>query len=176
MPTDLLTQTFTRLRPRLKALADRLLQSQDDAEDALQEAFYRLWKRQSDDEAKIDAVRVEGLAVTTVRNLCLDNLRHASAHPQWSLDDEETHVMPVAAPDKEEEREREETLAEVTSVIESSLTERQRTVLYMRDRDGYEMEEIAEQLGLSEANVRTILSRSRKVVRETYMNYTRQRI
>ena len=121
MPTDLLTQTFTRLRPRLKALADRLLQSQDDAEDALQEAFYRLWKRQSDDEAKIDAVRVEGLAVTTVRNLCLDNLRHASAHPQWSLDDEETHVMPVA-------------------------------------------------------NVRTILSRSRKVVRETYMNYTRQRI
>ena len=46
------------------------------------------------------------------------------------------------------------------------LTEKQRTVLHLKDIEGYSTKEVAEILETDEANVRTILSRSRKALRE----------
>lgn len=62
---------------------------------------------------------------------------------------------------------------EVSALIDRELSERDRRVLYLRDRDGWEMEDIAAALGISEANVRVILSRSRKTIRQIYLNRNR---
>ena len=68
------------------------------------------------------------------------------------------------APDED----RTELLSDITALIDRTLTDEQRQILYERDRDGWEIEDIALRHGLSEANVRMILSRSRKRVRELY--------
>ena len=46
------------------------------------------------------------------------------------------------------------------------LPEKQRTTLHLKDIEGYSTKEVAEILETDEANVRTILSRSRKALRE----------
>lgn len=46
------------------------------------------------------------------------------------------------------------------------LPEKQRTALHLKDIEGYSTKEVAEILETDEANVRTILSRSRKALRE----------
>lgn len=53
-------------------------------------------------------------------------------------------------------------------IIELQLTETQRTVLWMRDYEGYSFAKIAEHICMTEDNARQILSRARKTVRETY--------
>jgi RNA polymerase sigma-70 factor (ECF subfamily) len=57
-------------------------------------------------------------------------------------------------------------IADLTRRIIASLPEKQRLAIHLRDVEGYEMEEIAEVLGMDETNVRMNLSRARKSVRE----------
>lgn len=162
MPTELLLRTFINLRPRLRAIADRLLQSQEEADDALQDAFCRLWDKYGKRNEDIES---EGVAVITVRNMCLDRLRKSASHPTSSLDENEN--MDLA--DEDDNDSREETLDAVNRLISSLLPDRSRQILLMRDRDGMEFAEIAERFGLSEMNVRIIVSRARKAVRQAYL-------
>ena len=66
-----LTSTFTELRKGFLRLAMRFLPSQEDADDALQEAFFRLWKQADRISSREEA---EALTVVTVKNLCIDIL------------------------------------------------------------------------------------------------------
>lgn len=84
MALDLLTSVFTRLRPRLHSTARRLLESDDDADDAVQEAFCRLWQRRDRLSGESEA---EGVSVTTVRNICIDSLRQRQSRPTDPLDE-----------------------------------------------------------------------------------------
>lgn len=69
----------------------------------------------------------------------------------------------------DDRQERRELYGEVTGLIDKELSERDRRILYLRDRDGWEMDDIALEMGISEANVRVILSRSRKIIRQIYL-------
>lgn len=171
MTTEPFTETFTRLRPRLQALAGSLLNSQDDADDAVQEAFYRLWRKRTQGDGRKDP-EPEGSAVRTVRNLCLDMLRRRSVRKAVSIDEPEcpTEISADSDDDREIQQERAETLARVEKLMATVLNDRQREILLMRDRDGCEMEEIARRFDMTEANVRLILSRARKAIRNAYAN------
>ena len=68
----LLAARFESARPRLGAMAYRMLGSIDDAEDAVQEAWLRLSKSAADDIANL-----EGWLTTVVARICLNNLRDA---------------------------------------------------------------------------------------------------
>ena len=48
------------------------------------------------------------------------------------------------------------------------LPEPQRSVIRMRDVEGYSNEEVGEILGLTPGNVRVVLSRARKRIRESF--------
>ena len=61
-----------RLRRRLQANARRMLADDSAADDALQDAFYRLWKHR--DNIVTDS-QAEGMSVIAVRNTCIDALR-----------------------------------------------------------------------------------------------------
>ena len=72
MSEETLVSTFTILRRRLRSIATHLMPHGDDAEDALQEAFCRLWQRRDTINSTREA---EALAATTLRNICIDSHR-----------------------------------------------------------------------------------------------------
>ncbi len=154
---DILTTVFGRLRQRLHSGAARMLNSDQEAEDALQDAFVRLWQRR---RSLSDESQVTGMAVTTVKNICIDVIRSRSAHPQ-------TEVSETLAETQEDDG-RQELYAEVMELIESELSERDRRILLMRDRNGYEFDEIAAELNITEGAVRVALCRARKTIRRIY--------
>ena len=164
MKDELLTSVFMRIKGRLRLTAQRIV-NDDSVDDALQEAFMRLWNRRSDfDSSNV----VEGVAVTTVRNICLDTLRRNAVRRHDDID-ETSSAAAIIDDSSDDEQEKRELYGEVSALINSRLSERDRRILYLRDRDGWEMDEIAQEMGISEANVRVILSRSRKTIRQIYL-------
>jgi RNA polymerase sigma factor (sigma-70 family) len=71
-----LTERFERARPRLRAVAYRMLGSVDDADDAVQEAWLRL-SGSSDDIDNLDA-----WLTTVVARICLNMLRARCSRPE----------------------------------------------------------------------------------------------
>lgn len=153
-----------RIKGRLQMTARRIV-SDEAVDDALQDAFVRLWSRRSDFDS---ATAVEGVAVTTVRNICIDTLRRDAVRRHDDIDDNPSAAA-VTEDSGDDSQERRELYGEVTGLIDKELSERDRRILYLRDRDGWEMDDIALKMGISEANVRVILSRSRKIIRQIYL-------
>ena len=78
---DSLTEQFEASRPRLQAVAYRMLGSRAEAEDAVQETWLRL--------ARTDAALVENLGgwlTTVIARVCLDRLRSRRARPEVAVD------------------------------------------------------------------------------------------
>lgn len=156
-----------RIKGRLKSTARRIV-SDDAVDDALQDAFMRLWSRRDDLDTEN---AVEGMAVMTVRNICIDAVRRDAVRRHDDID--ENPSVAAVTDDSGDREEQSELYGEVSALIDRELSERDRRVLYLRDRDGWEMEDIAAALDISEANVRVILSRSRKTIRQIYLNRNR---
>ncbi len=154
-----LTSTFLRLRAGLGRCAARMLGDDDAVDDALQDAFFRLWQRRDTIKTEKDA---EGLSVTTVRHVALDMLRRRKVRMAQSIDE----AGDVADADLTDDRE--ELYDRVKTIIDSRLSPRQQAVLKMHDRDGMAYCDIAEELETTQENVRMILSRARKTIREIY--------
>lgn len=162
-----LTTRFETLRPRLKAWAERLLENSDDAEDALQEAFFRLWRRSIKSEETSGTANLDAMSMTTVRSVCIDMLRSRRVRRTEPLENAETG-------NKEADSSPTEIAQDVTELIASRLDERTRNILLLHDVEDYGYPEIAKKYGITEANCRLIVSRARKSIREAYHQYTRQ--
>lgn len=76
-----LAEDFEQQRPRLLALAYRILGSGADAEDAVQEAWLRLSRQD------VDAIdNLPGWLTTVTGRICIDTLRARAARPEISTD------------------------------------------------------------------------------------------
>ena len=161
MSDNNLINTFTRGRSRLLQLARRLLDSPEDAEDALQEAFCRLWPRADSLRNQAEA---EKLASTVVKNISIDQLRR---QPDQLTVDVET-LSEDTRFSTETEQEQREQYEVVSRLIAQRLTPLQQRILRGHDMEGRSYEEIAQREGMQEAAVRMQLSRARKTIRECY--------
>lgn len=162
MSEETLISTFTRLRKRLLHMATSYLHSAYDADDVLQEAFCRLWPRADSMETEQS---VEAMAVTTVRNLSIDEWRRRTTREEVEFDaerDTRLSESPV------EEIERQERYKQLKLLIEKELSPVQQQILHLREYEELEMAEIAERVGMTPENVRVNLSRARKRIREVY--------
>ena len=72
MNQEPLLSAFTRLRDNLLSMSRHILQNEDDASDAIQEAFCRLWPIRNKIKSEKEAA---ALTVTTTRNICIDQIR-----------------------------------------------------------------------------------------------------
>lgn len=157
MEEERLTSVFRRVAWRLRATARKITGTPDDADDALQDAFSRLWRHRgriaTDEQA-------ERLLATSVRNAGIDIVRRRARYAD---------TEPPDVPDDDSGSHAAELLNDVTALIDTALDERQRAILYERDSYGWEIDEIARHHGMTEANVRMALSRSRRRVRELYL-------
>jgi RNA polymerase sigma-70 factor (ECF subfamily) len=144
-------------KDKLYRLAKRLLVSKDEAEDAVQEIYLKLWKGKD----KIGAYKnPEAFAMTMTKNYCLDRLKSKQAsnlkivHSNFQNSQNLERV--VEANDG----------VEMVFKIMETLPDQQRMILQLRDVEQYEYAEIAEMLEINETAIRVALSRARKAVRE----------
>ena len=156
MPRELLTDTFLNLRDRFRTRARRILGNDEDADDALQEAFFRLWSKDYPVRTRAEA---EALLSTAVRNTSLDAVRRRR------------DKVPLDAADRlpaDDRRDRAEQLTAVQDLIQKELTDTQRYIIEKVEYGGLTQEQIAQDLGMQPAAVRMQLSRARKTIRELY--------
>lgn len=146
------------LKDKLFRFACRILQSEDEAKDVVQEIMVRLW------ESKREYRKVEAFAMTITKNLCLDILKSKRTKTIGFADNEP--FMKTHDPHKQHEA---KDAADRVRIIISRLPEQQRMVIHLRDIEQYEFEEITEVLGMKLNAVRTNLSRARQKVRTELM-------
>ena len=161
MPASLFKQLLLPLYPRLQRVALRLLGNAEDAEDMVQEVYMKLWSKR---DALPDVQDVEAYCVTLTKNMCIDRLRIAEAD---KADVDEVPTMLAATDDVEAQVERHDAVEQVKQIIET-LPEHQQQVITLRDMEDCSFEEIAEQTGLTAVNVRMLLSRARRTIRERF--------
>ena len=161
MPASLFKQLLLPLYPRLQRVALRLLGNVEDAEDIVQEVYMKLWNKR---DALPDVQDVEAYCVTLTKNMCIDRLRMAEVEKE---DMDEVPIMLAATDDVEAQVERNDAVEQVKQIIET-LPEHQQQVITLRDMEDCSFEEIVEQTGLTAVNVRMLLSRARKTIRERY--------
>ena len=150
---DILTETFQRIRLRLKARAGKVLTDAEAAEDALQDAFLKLWGRYPVRNEK----EAEALLTRTVRNVSIDQLRKQKTIP-----------LEGDLPEEDVGEDRETRFRRVEEMVDTALTDIQKQIIRRHEYEGATLERIAEELGMQPPAVRMQLSRARKTIREQY--------
>lgn len=123
----------------------------DDAQDAVQDAFAKLWERRE----HVDPEKVKSYLFTTVHHKIIDNFRKANR--VQSID--ETQVMAIV---KQHTHDINEVLREALN----TLPEIQRSVILLRDYEGYNYEEIAEMTQLNLSQVKVYIFRGRQKLKQ----------
>ena len=155
---DIFKERFLPLYPRLYAVAAAILGSATgEAADVVQEAMVRIWQS-GEAMAKVD--RPEPYAVAVVRAKAIDLLR--SRHRQCPLDSA-AELSADYGPDL--------STAEFIHRIIDTLPASQREVVRLSAFNNMSTNEICDVTGLSQSNVRQLLSRGRKKIKELYTKY-----
>jgi len=137
-------------------LARYLLKDPAEAEDAVQEAFVKLWKHQQ----RVDPDRIRPWLMKVTRNLCLDRLRRRHPTQEW-----EEWQQPDDAHGPLQDVQQHE-LGEWLKHSINGLTEPYRSLVVLRDVQQHSYEEVANVLELSLPQVKVYLHRARKQLRE----------
>jgi len=156
--SDWQTEEFERNRQHLQSVAYRMLGSASEAEDAVQEAWLRLSR--SDTEA------VENLAAwltTVVARVSLDMLRSHRARREDYVALPEPNVTIENGP--EDEAVLADSVGLALLVVLDTLTPAERLAFVLHDMFGVAFDEIATILDRSEAATRQLASRARRRVR-----------
>jgi len=150
--------TVLPFKDKVFRLAKRLLVSTDEAEDATQELYLKLWKNKNKLE---DYKNIEAFAMTMTKNYCLDQLK-AKRSNNLTLVHSNYKDNNISL---QREIELKDSVSKVHELIET-LPEKQKIIIQLRDIENYEYEEIGKILDLQPTAVRVALSRARKTIRE----------
>ena len=145
------------LADRFYRVAYYLLESEEDAEDALQELYLKLWAARSG----LSAVQnPPAYGISMLKNICIDRIRKRMVRKAEPLDKvphpEDTHT--------ESRTDIKDALRYLLEEMEK-LPDKQRVVLRMRAVEGLEYEDIARRTGLSEVYIRVLVTMARKTLR-----------
>jgi RNA polymerase sigma-70 factor (ECF subfamily) len=158
-----LTARFEESRPRLHALAYRMLGSHAEAEDAVQETWLRLRRT---DPAGIE--NVGGLLTTVVGRVCLDRLRARRARPEDPVDRPADDTTPdPTVGDPVDEALLAESLGTALMVVLDRLGPAERVSFVLHDVFAVPFDTIAEILGRTPDASRQLASRARRRLQGT---------
>lgn len=162
---------------RCLAVARRFMRTEDDAQDAVQDAFLSMFKNIDRFDGQS---RLSTWLHRIVVNACLMKLRSRSRRPETSIDallptfvedghsSKRYHSWSEDGPAGHAER------AEVQRLVREKideLPESYRNVLLLRDIEGLDTAETAEVMGMTETAVKTRLHRARQALRELLDGY-----
>lgn len=156
MTSQKFSTEYLPLAPMLYRIAFHILEQQDEAEDAVQETFLKLWEIRD----KLDDVEsAKAYSIRILKNECLDRLRKAKK----SVPADQVLVRePISPTDEQIDARRR--LEKVLGAIKS-LPDSQKQVLLLRTVEGLSYGEISEKMGMSQLTLRVLLTRARGALR-----------
>jgi RNA polymerase sigma-70 factor (ECF subfamily) len=137
----------------LTAIAIRILGSEADADDVLQEAWLRLSRTNAIDD-------LPAWLTTVVTRLCLDQLRNRRTRPFVEAEVRDDHA-PV---DPEADALLAEKTGDAMQVVLDALAPAERVAFVLHDVFGYPFDEVSGVMGRSSTAVRQLASRARRKV------------
>lgn len=151
MTQDQFLNRILPLQPTLQLVAERLLGSATEAEDAVQDVVLRMWERRNRLERMEN---LEGYAMNSLKNRCLSALRQRRP----------TLPAEVLNNVSDDDARRESALIEERAAMLDSMMARlpevQRRAVKMRYIDCLSHEEMQRRLGMSSTNVYATISRA----------------
>ena len=152
-------QLFLPCHRKLFSVAYRLMSNAQAAEDMVQETFLKLWM-QRDKMEKVD--NPEAYSITVLRRIFYDKMR--AGHLQ-EVDKDVGSLQVSSSQNISKQLEEADEYQRVRLLI-NHLPEPQARIMLMRDIEDRSFDEISIETGLTEVNIRSILSRTRKKIRE----------
>lgn len=169
--TDAPTTMFEQQRPRLLALAHRVLGSRPDAEDAVQEAWLRLSKQ---DTSTIE--NLPGWLTTVVGRICIDVLRSRAGSAEVATAPElPEFVVTDDADSPEDEAVLADSVGLALLVVLGSLRPDERLAFVLHDMFAVPFVEIGRILDRSADAAKMLASRARRRVRGAPVPENRRR-
>jgi RNA polymerase sigma-70 factor (ECF subfamily) len=159
---DWLAARFEENRDHLRAVAYRMLGSQQEAEDAVQESWIRLSRS---DPASID--NLGGWLTTVVGRICLDMLRLRRSRPEQAVGEHSPVLADHEVPDPELEAVQADSVGLALLVVLETLTPAERLAFVLHDMFAMPFDDIAPIVGRSPAAARQLASRARRRVQGT---------
>lgn len=156
MTGETLTELFEASRPRLRAIAARMLGSRAEAEDAVQEAWMRANRA---DVADVD--NLEGWLTTITSRVCLDVLRSRTRAAARAVP---ADAPAATVPSPEEDAVLADAIGPALLVVLDALTPAERLAFVLHDLFAVPFDEVAAILQRSPAAVRQLASRARRRV------------
>ncbi len=152
---------------KLYPMMFRILKNEEETRDALQDLMLKLWSKRKELN---HCSNFDAYVITMAKNYCLDLLK--KKRPILS-GEKETEKILLNIKSDNEEHETKEKYEYVNRTIEQ-LPEKLKTVIRLRDIDGFSFEEIEQMTGFEVPYLRVILSRARLKVKqevEKFYNY-----
>ena len=142
---------------RFYRVAFHLLESEPDAEDAVQELYLKLWKARGS-LGNVGNPAAYGISV--LKNICIDRIRKRTIRHAEPLE----KAPPLQDAPPETRSELKDTLRYLMNEMEK-LPQKQREVLRMRAIEGLEYKEISQRTGLSQVHIRVLIAQARKTLK-----------
>lgn len=156
MDKEQFTELCVKLGPGIYRLAYRLLGNTDDAADAVQEVYLRMWNNRHQYLKKPEA-----MAMTITRNYCLDRLKlHYNKYRNSEIE-----MTGLSIESDTLSHEKTDIVRKIKKLIQD-LPEQQQSIIQLRDIEGYSTSETAGIMDMNENAIRVNLSRARQKIRE----------
>ena len=146
------------LSDRFYRVAYHILESQEDAEDAVQELYIKLIKTPGKFS---DIQNPAAYGITILRNICIDIIRRREKRKS-----EELHEYLIADTSSPDRAAAEKDKLRILIHEIDKLPQKQSIVLRMRTIEGLEYDEISQRTGLSQVNIRVLISIARKTLKK----------
>ncbi|MBP1637307.1 MAG: polymerase, sigma-24 subunit, subfamily [Bacteroidetes bacterium] len=151
---------FSMLSGKLFRLAKSMLHNIEEAEDALQEIQLKLWEKRTELD---DVENIDGFAMRSMRNLCLDQIRKSHETSDFTPELESEYKNPYQQTEIKD-------MAERIKKLIDRLPEMQRSIIRMRDVEEMEIGEISYIMEMTENAVTVNLSRARLKIKTQILN------
>jgi RNA polymerase sigma-70 factor (ECF subfamily) len=170
MKNEDIVKLIIPFKDRLYRYSLSILKNTFDAEDVIQELMIRIWKKK---DSFIEIENKEAWCMTVTRNLSIDKIRKNKKSSN-TMDIDECFSISDKDATPDEAAIRNDQMKNLILLIDE-LSENQKSVIHLRDIEGYSYKEISEITGLSLDQVKINLHRGRNSLKEKILTRTNLR-